>query len=92
MDPSEKYQQSLDNMRLFLQKHPETPLVLPPEFTHDDETAFHDEFALWLRHGMFTVIFDEDWERWLRQKNEKPAERCRHGKNPLHCNTCYFET
>jgi hypothetical protein len=70
-------------------------LIVPKDtdpFTEKDEAAFHIEYSLWLTRGMFNHILDEDWERWLRQKHEVPAARCRHGRNPLHCNTCYFET
>jgi hypothetical protein len=56
-----------------------------------DELLFNAQYLRWLCHGEFNHIIEEDWERMLRQKRETPATKCRHGKNPLHCNVCYFE-
>ena len=58
--------------------------------TPEDEEAFASMYLRWLQRGAFNHPIEEDWERELRQKNEKPAERCRHGQSPLQCAQCYF--
>lgn len=55
-----------------------------------EDEEFNSLYLQWLQHAKFTTTYAEEWERMLRSKNEKPAERCRHGNAPLRCTKCYF--